>query len=240
MNDKKYKKNIAIMIALLVLTVALYAIQNFILVDKGVDATIENTTNEETMTIYRAVEDIPAYSVVSPTMFERVTVPKMNDIGFITDINMVTGMYARGTIFKGNFITNTLFSDEDFEAGLAYSMEIRADLVGNIQYGDIVDVYAVSGDVVTQIFSRKKLYQQIGQPGMTLSRIFVKVNRAELMTYYSMMNSNKFILAPVDTSQLSPLDETTVGLPTEYGNTGDLDNTETDTITNTETTEGGN
>lgn len=237
MNDKKYKRNVAIMVALLVISVALFAIDNFVLVDKGVDATLENTTNTETMTIYRAVEDIPAYSVVSPTMFERVTVPKMNDIGFITDINMVTGMYARGTIFKGNFITNTLFSDEDFEAGLAYSMEIRADLVGNIQYGDIVDVYAVSGDVVTQIFARKKLYQQIGQPGLTLSRIFIKVNRSELMTYYSMMNSNKFILAPVDTAQLSPLDESTVGDMVTYGETNN--NTEL-TNTENETVEGGN
>lgn len=215
MNDKKYKTLIALMSALLVISVALFALQNFAFTGKTgpVDATIENTTTEETITIYRAIEDIPAYSIVSPTMFERVTIPKIDDVGFVTDIHSVTNTYARGNIFRGSFATNELFSSEDFESGLGYSIEIRPDLTGNIQYGDIVDVYSVTGNTVTQILSSKKLYQPMGQSGNALGKIYIKVNRSELITYYSMLNSHKFILTPVDSSQLEPLPSSIVGNP---------------------------
>lgn len=205
MNDKKYKTLIALMSALMIISVSLFALQNLVFNKSGVDATVTNTTNEETITIYRAMEDIDAYSMVMPSMFERVTIPKIEDVGFITDIVKVSNMYARGVIFRGSFATEEMFSNEDFESGLGYSIEVRADLTGNIQYGDLVDVYAIAGDSVIQLFSSKKLYQQNGATSGAIGRIFVKVNRTELMSYYSMMNSYKFALVPVDPTQLAPL-----------------------------------
>lgn len=192
------------MVALLLISVGLFALQNYLAsIDKN-DATIGGPAKEETILIYRAVRDIPAYTALTPNMFEAITIPKIMDVGFVTDINVITGTFAKGYIFKGNFLTQSSFSTDNFEAGLTHSIEIRADFSGNLAYGDIVDVFAVSNDgQVIPLFANKRLHQQSGQSGTTITKMYVRVTRNELISYFSMLNSHKIAVVPVDPNQLA-------------------------------------
>lgn len=204
MNDKRYKTLISLMVAMLLVSVALFALDNYFASQDINDATVGGN-EQETIVIYRAIRDIPTYTVLTPNMFEPVTIPKISDVGFITDINTVVGTYSRGWMFKGNFLTQSSFTTDNFEEGLSYSVEIRIDYSGNIAYGDIVDVYAVANNgTVLPLFTNKKLYQQTGQTGSAVTKIYVKVTRDELISYYSVLNSYKIAVIPVDTNQVGP------------------------------------
>lgn len=206
MNDKRYKTLILLMVALLLISTGLFALQNYLASQNENDATLGNTSKEETIIIYRAIRDIPAYTPLTPNMFEAVTIPKIANVGFVHDINVILGTNARSYIYRGYFLTESSYSTENIEAGLIHSIEIRADFSGNLSYGDIVDVYAIANNgAVVPLFGSKRLYQQTGQSGSAVTRMYVKVTRNELINYYSMQGNHKIAVIPVDTNQVNLL-----------------------------------
>lgn len=198
MNDTRYK-NMKIFLAVLTIFAAiLFAVQNF-----GIPFLKEDSTTQ----YYRANKDIEPYTELTSDLFTAVTV-EVDSVpdGFVTNFSEVEGSYAKGPIYKNDYLTSQMTVASNEEEDCIYTMEVTADYSGPLVYDTYIDIYTLSKDNVPELlFSNKRLYsagtQVLATDGtateQSVDKKYIKVTRQEMLEYYSKLKSYSFIILPV-------------------------------------------
>lgn len=104
-----------------------------------------------TTTIYRAVTDIQAYSVIDEEDLESVEVPEKWAATQATKrLDEVVGQRAAYNVGSGTYLGSDMVlpasSLNEDEREIALTVDAKTGVAGRVQSGDFVDVYAVFGD----------------------------------------------------------------------------------------------
>lgn len=198
MNNTRYKNTKIALVVLVILAIILFVLQNF-----GMPFLKEESTTQ----YYRANKDIEPFTELTSDLFTAVTVD-INSVpdGFITNFSEVEGSYAKGPIYKNDYLTSQMTVSSNEEEDCIYTMEITADYSGPLVYDTYIDIYTLSKDNVPELlFSNKRLYsagtQVLATDGTTteqsVDKKYIKVTRQEMLEYYSKLKSYSFIILPV-------------------------------------------
>ena len=198
MNETRYKKMKIYLGILVVFAVILFCLQNF---------GLPFLAKENLTQYYRANQDIKPYMELTADMFTPVQV-KVDEVpaGLVTNFSEVEGLYANGTIHKGEYLSPEKTMTSNGEEDCVYTMEITADYSGPVQYDDI-DIYTLSKDnVPSLLFKNKRLYSAGGQvlatdgeegaTQQTVDKKYIKVTKEEMLEYYSKLHLYQFIILP--------------------------------------------
>lgn len=199
MNETRYKKMKIYLGILVVFAVILFCLQNF---------GLPFLAKENLTQYYRANQDIKPYMELTADMFTPVQV-KVDEVpaGLVTNFSEVEGLYANGTIHKGEYLSPEKTMASNGEEDCVYTMEITADYSGPVQYDDYIDIYTLSKDnVPSLLFKNKRLYSAGGQvlatdgeegaTQQTVDKKYIKVTKEEMLEYYSKLHLYQFIILP--------------------------------------------
>lgn len=199
MNETRYKKMKIYLGILIIFAVILFCLQNF---------GLPFLAKESMTQYYRANQDIKPYMELTADMFSPVEA-KTGEVpaGLVTNFSEVEGLFANGTIHKGEYLSLEKTMTSNGEENCVYTMEINADYSGPVQYDDYIDVYTLSKDnVPALLFKNKKLYSAGGQvlatdgeqgtTQQTVDKKYIKVTKEEMLEYYSKLHLYQFIILP--------------------------------------------
>ncbi len=217
MSNKRYTNMKIFLVILIVLAVVLFLIQNI-----GMPFLEQETTTQ----YYVAKTDIQPYTSITPDLFDAVEV----DIdavpsGFITNLDTAAGMYTSKYIYAGEYLTDSLLTVSNEEDDCVYTIEITSDYSGPLEYDGYVDIYLLSKDgIVTELFKSKRLYSasiSTLEDGSTetVATKYIKVTTAEMMQYYTNLNSYSIIILPIADAYVGITDDVTT--PTVDNSTND-------------------
>ncbi|MEG1299896.1 MAG: SAF domain-containing protein [Erysipelotrichaceae bacterium] len=201
-NEIRYRNMKVGLIALVLLAVGLFFGDNV----------VENLFNKNTVIqYYRAVKDIPPFTELTPSLFSPVKVEAKNmPDGMIYNFSEVQGSFAKGPIYKGEYLSAADVTTKNDEKNYQYMMEIKADYSGPLEFDKYVDVYTLSKDnVPSALFTNKRLYQapsakQLSSDaesgGENVDKKYIKVTKQEMLEYYSKLKTYTFIVLPIETA----------------------------------------
>ena len=107
-----------------------------------------------TTTVYRAAQDIDAYSVIKERNLEPVEVPERWAADqAATDLKAVVGRRAAFNVSSGTYLGDDMLlppsSLNEDEREIALTVDAKTGIAGRIRTGDFVDVYAIFGEDAT-------------------------------------------------------------------------------------------
>lgn len=143
MNPRQRRGVLIMLLAALAAVVLFFVAVSYV---SSVNAKIAPTT-----TVYRAVKDIPAYSVIKEGSLEPVEVPeKWAADAAATDLQSVVGRRAAFNVSSGTYLGDDMVLpasalNED-EREIALTVDAKTGIAGRIRTGDFVDVYAIFGE----------------------------------------------------------------------------------------------
>lgn len=110
-----------------------------------------NSRIAPTVEIFRAADDLPAYSVIEEDDLESVDVPqKWTSAQATRDPEELVGRRVAFNVGTGTYLSDDMLlapsSLNEDEREIALTVDAKTGIAGRIQTGDFVDVYAVFGE----------------------------------------------------------------------------------------------
>lgn len=194
MENSKTKKTMIVTVGLSLLAIALVCVQTLLIEER----------QPTVMNYYVANKEVLPYTKLSASMFdERSYIGEELPSGLVTDLVQVSGKYTRSIIAEGDLLTTSKLTSDTLDANLPYTMEIQASYMGDIVYGDVVDVYYFRGDEVpVLLYQNKKVYAdkslESNPVGQKVTQMYVRVTEREMKDYYKRLANYSFIIVPIE------------------------------------------
>lgn len=194
MENSKTKRTLIVTICLSLLAIILSIVQ-FVILDER---------KPQLMTYYVANQEVAPYTQLDESMFRQQTY--MGDelpTGLVSDVQQVVGKYSSTVLSKGDLLTIERVTEDTLEANQPYTMEIQASYMGDIVYGDTVEVYYFRGNETPAVlFKNKKVYadKSLGAApiGQKVTQMYIRVTDTEMKDYYKKLSDYAFIIVPID------------------------------------------
>lgn len=112
-----------------------------------------------TTTVYQAAKEIPAFSVLSEDDLAAVEVPeKWTSPQAIKDSRALVGQRVSFNLAEGTYLGSDMLlppsSLNPDEREIALTVDAKTGIAGRLRTGDVVDVYALFGDDLTNCISK--------------------------------------------------------------------------------------
>ena len=208
MNNKKYSKILRIGIVLTGVSVSMFAYQN-VIYPKYIEP-------KNLVSIYTAVKDIKPGEELTKNMFIPQEIKASEVVkGMVTNIDSVIGKQTKGTLFKGEVLSEYRVSDKDVDGKQIYTIEFHSPYLSDVVNGDFIAVYVkIKTDdnklIVRELFQRKEVKKaeslSASDTGNTnedgTSKIYITVSEQEMKDYYLAQDRGEIIGVKITANDL--------------------------------------